>query len=75
MPVMLCSTHPQVPNPVPRVAHPDWLRKKLYERDDVCKQKRITELFQRVVKKPITQNDQVSPSCMYMYMTIVYYLL
>ena len=75
MPVMLCSTHPQVPNPVPRVAHPDWLRKKLYERDDVCKQKRITELFQRAVKKPITQNDQVSPRCMYMYMMIIYYLL
>jgi hypothetical protein len=51
----------QVPNPVPRVAHPDWLRKKLYEKDDVCKQKRITELFRRAPKKPVTQDQQVSP--------------
>lgn len=35
----------QVRNPVPRVAHPPWLHKKLLEKDDVLKQKRINELF------------------------------
>ncbi|KAL8180571.1 UNVERIFIED_CONTAM: hypothetical protein K2H54_028004, partial [Gekko kuhli] len=35
----------QVKNPVPRVRHPDWLHKKLLEKNDVYKQKRISELF------------------------------
>ncbi|XP_064470762.1 DNA polymerase epsilon catalytic subunit A-like [Ornithodoros turicata] len=35
----------QVPNPVPRVAHPSWLHKRLLEKNDVLKQKRINELF------------------------------
>ncbi|KAM9259918.1 LOW QUALITY PROTEIN: DNA polymerase epsilon catalytic subunit A [Cariama cristata] len=34
----------QVKNPVPRVRHPDWLHKKLLEKNDVYKQK-INELF------------------------------
>ncbi|ESO90687.1 hypothetical protein LOTGIDRAFT_217825 [Lottia gigantea] len=34
-----------VPNPVPRIPHPDWLRKKLLERNDVFKQKKISEMF------------------------------
>ena len=34
-----------VRNPVPRVPHPPWLHKKLLEKDDVLKQKRINELF------------------------------
>lgn len=32
-------------NPVPRVKHPDWLHKKLLEKNDVYKQKKISELF------------------------------
>lgn len=35
----------QVKNPVPRVKHPDWLHKKLLEKTDVYKQKKISELF------------------------------
>lgn len=35
----------QVKNPVPRVRHPDWLHKKLLEKNDVYKQKKISELF------------------------------
>ncbi|XP_008934990.1 PREDICTED: DNA polymerase epsilon catalytic subunit A-like, partial [Merops nubicus] len=34
-----------VKNPVPRVRHPDWLHKKLLEKNDVYKQKKINELF------------------------------
>ncbi|GFU44302.1 DNA polymerase epsilon catalytic subunit A [Nephila pilipes] len=35
----------QIPNPVPRVAHPDWLHKRLLEKNDSLKQKKITEIF------------------------------
>ncbi|NP_035262.2 DNA polymerase epsilon catalytic subunit A [Mus musculus] len=35
----------QVKNPVPRVKHPDWLHKKLLEKNDIYKQKKISELF------------------------------
>lgn len=33
-------------NPVPRVPHPDWLHKKVLERNDTFKQRRITDMFQ-----------------------------
>lgn len=42
----------QVANPVPRVRHPDWLSKKMLEKNDVCRQQKITELFKRAPKKP-----------------------
>ena len=35
-----------VTNPVPRVAHPDWLHKRMLEKTDVLKQRRINEIFQ-----------------------------
>ncbi|CAN8013629.1 unnamed protein product [Ixodes persulcatus] len=47
----------QIPNPVPRVAHPPWLHKRLLEKDDVLKQKRINELFS-VAPKPKAPNDE-----------------
>ena len=31
-----------VPNPVPRVQHPDWLHKKIVEKNDVLKQEHST---------------------------------
>ncbi|CAO1425761.1 unnamed protein product [Diamesa tonsa] len=34
-----------VANPVPRVAHPDWLHKKMLEKNDIFKQRRINEMF------------------------------
>ncbi|XP_060536886.1 DNA polymerase epsilon catalytic subunit 1 [Cylas formicarius] len=34
-----------VPNPVPRVRHPDWLHKKILEKNDTYKQRRITDMF------------------------------
>lgn len=30
---------------MPRVRHPDWLHKKLLEKNDIYKQKKISELF------------------------------
>ncbi|XP_052253908.1 DNA polymerase epsilon catalytic subunit A-like [Dreissena polymorpha] len=44
-----------VSNPVPRIAHPDWLQKKLLERNDVFKQKKISEIF-AAAPKPV-QDD------------------
>uniref|UniRef100_A0A0A9Y3R9 DNA polymerase epsilon catalytic subunit n=1 Tax=Lygus hesperus TaxID=30085 RepID=A0A0A9Y3R9_LYGHE len=35
-------------NPVPRVRHPDWLHKKMLEKTDVLKQRKISELFSKV---------------------------
>uniref|UniRef100_A0A8C5NU58 DNA polymerase epsilon catalytic subunit n=1 Tax=Jaculus jaculus TaxID=51337 RepID=A0A8C5NU58_JACJA len=43
----------QVKNPVPRVKHPDWLHKKLLEKNDVYKQKKISELFVHEGKRQI----------------------
>ena len=37
-----------VTNPVPRVPHPDWLYKKLAERNSTWKQKKINDLFAAV---------------------------
>eukprot|EP00731_Ephydatia_muelleri_P013540 Em0007g850a len=39
-----------VPNPVPRIKHPDWLHKKLLEKNDVCKQQKISSMFARLPK-------------------------
>lgn len=50
---------PQVSNPVPRVSHPDWLHKKLLEKNDVCRQQKISSHFSRVAK-PV---QQVTKTC------------
>ncbi|XP_035661114.1 DNA polymerase epsilon catalytic subunit A-like [Branchiostoma floridae] len=47
----------QVKNPVPRVAHPDWLHKKLLEKNDVFKQQRISEMFAPLPKKRVQEED------------------
>jgi DNA polymerase epsilon subunit 1 len=36
-----------VANPVPRVQHPDWLHKKIVEKNDTLKQRKISEMFTR----------------------------
>ncbi|KMT05520.1 hypothetical protein BVRB_7g176430 [Beta vulgaris subsp. vulgaris] len=35
----------KVANPVPRVAHPDWLHKKVREKEDKFRQKKIKDIF------------------------------
>lgn len=40
----------QLPNPVPRVPYPDWLRKRVQEHNDIFKQKRITDMFKPIAK-------------------------
>lgn len=35
----------QVSNPVPRVIHPDWLRKKVREKEDKFRQRKLVDVF------------------------------
>lgn len=44
-----------VSNPVPRIQHPDWLHKRMLEKNDVLKQRRINEMF-TVKPKPIVEH-------------------
>ena len=39
----------QIPNPVPRVPHPDWLHKRLNEKTDTCRQRKLTDIFTKKV--------------------------
>ncbi|KAH8865564.1 DNA polymerase epsilon catalytic subunit A [Schistosoma japonicum] len=48
----------QVPNPVPRVSHPDWLLRKLAEKTDACKQQKLTEIF--VSRSPVKPKQQIT---------------
>lgn len=45
-----------VSNPVPRIAHPDWLHKRMLEKNDVLKQRRINEIFS-VKPKPVVEES------------------
>ena len=49
-----------IANPVPRVAHPDWLHKRLAERNSTFKQKKIDELFSAVKRPTIELSSQDS---------------
>ena len=44
----------KIGNPVPRVAHPDWLQQLVDGKDDKLKQKKMTELFQKSEKAPLS---------------------
>eukprot|EP00112_Aurelia_sp_Birch-Aquarium-sp1_P000107 Seg1008.10 transcript_id=Seg1008.10/GoldUCD/mRNA.D3Y31 product="DNA polymerase epsilon catalytic subunit A" protein_id=Seg1008.10/GoldUCD/D3Y31 len=51
-----------ISNPVPRCPHPDWLHKKLLEKNDVLKQHKISEMFapakKMIVGIPIETDSQ-----------------
>ncbi|CAN0323630.1 unnamed protein product, partial [Discosporangium mesarthrocarpum] len=49
-----------VANPVPRVKHPDWLRKKVREINDGCRQMKIDHLFSTAPEKATAADDSVS---------------
>ena len=40
-----------ISNPVPRIQHPDWLHKKIMEKNDTHKQRKISEMF-TITQKP-----------------------
>ncbi|KIX02214.1 DNA polymerase epsilon catalytic subunit A [Rhinocladiella mackenziei CBS 650.93] len=44
----------KIRNPVPRVAHPDWLQKRITAKDDRFKQKKMTDLLE---KKPLAERS------------------
>lgn len=44
-----------VPNPVPRVQHPDWLHKRVLEKTDGQKQRKITDIF---AAKPMANDEE-----------------
>jgi len=56
----------QVSNPVPRIPHPEWLHKKLLEKNDVYKQKRISEMFSVVTKPQQSQVTHCFISCLWL---------
>lgn len=46
----------KVRNPIPRVAHPDWLFKRISAKDDKFKQHRITDMFSKC-QKPLLMDE------------------
>ncbi|KEY65398.1 hypothetical protein S7711_04295 [Stachybotrys chartarum IBT 7711] len=44
----------KVRNPVPRVAHPDWLQRRINIKDDRMKQKKLTDMFSKGPLEDIT---------------------
>ncbi|KXS12658.1 putative POL2-DNA polymerase epsilon, calytic subunit A [Gonapodya prolifera JEL478] len=51
----------KVSNPVPRVKHPDWLGKRVAEREETFKQIRITNYIPKSANALMTQPDLISP--------------
>ena len=43
--ITIPAAEQRVANPVPRVAHPDWLHKMVRDKDDTFKQKKLKDLF------------------------------
>lgn len=44
----------KISNPVPRVAHPDWLQRRINVRDDKLKQNKLTDHFEKKTLADIT---------------------
>lgn len=48
-----------VSNPVPRVQHPEWLHKRVLQKNDTFKQRRINDLFSAAPKKPLEPSTEI----------------
>lgn len=44
----------KIPNPVPRIPHPDWLQRVINSKDDRFKQRKMTDIFQKSDKLPLS---------------------
>ncbi|KAJ8605055.1 hypothetical protein MRB53_041528 [Persea americana] len=44
----------KISNPVPRVAHPEWLDRRIRTKDDALKQQKMTDIF---AKRPLAELD------------------
>lgn len=47
----------KVPNPVPRVKHPDWLSKAVREKEDTHKQMSITDMLLKAPRTPVVADE------------------
>ena len=47
-----------VPNPVPRLSHPDWLHKKLLEKNDIFRQQKLSDFFTKSLKQKENTSGQ-----------------
>uniref|UniRef100_A0A0D9YSR4 DNA polymerase epsilon catalytic subunit n=1 Tax=Oryza glumipatula TaxID=40148 RepID=A0A0D9YSR4_9ORYZ len=52
----IVAREPQISNPVPRVLHPDWLHKKVREKDDRFRQRKLRDMFNPLEKDRGVQN-------------------
>ncbi|KAF8625679.1 hypothetical protein AX15_005255 [Amanita polypyramis BW_CC] len=48
----------KVPNPVPRIRHPDWLQRRITGQVDKFKQNKVTDFFLRSTKNILEQGTQ-----------------
>ena len=46
-----------ISNPIPRIQHPDWLHKKVMEKSDVFKQRKISDMFTMKPKQQSSSAD------------------
>lgn len=50
----------KVPNPVPRIRHPDWLHRRVLAADDKFRQHKVTDFFRKMtVEEQATQQDSM----------------
>ncbi|XP_050369951.1 DNA polymerase epsilon catalytic subunit A-like [Argentina anserina] len=47
----------KVANPVPRVVHPDWLHKKVREKEDKFRQRKLVDMFRSVNKDQLVESN------------------
>ncbi|KFK43140.1 hypothetical protein AALP_AA1G085200 [Arabis alpina] len=50
----------KVANPVPRVLHPDWLHKKVREKEDKFRQRKLVDMFSSANKDGVDTNHSVA---------------
>ncbi|WCJ41776.1 DNA polymerase epsilon catalytic subunit A [Euphorbia peplus] len=52
----------KVTNPVPRVLHPDWLHKKVREKEDKFRQRKLVDIFKKSSKEDALRNIDANTS-------------
>ncbi|KAF2033241.1 DNA polymeras-like protein epsilon [Setomelanomma holmii] len=52
--ITIPAAYQKVRNPVPRVPHPEWLDRRIRQKEDKFQQKKMTDMFS---KKPLTKGD------------------
>ncbi|KAL5120346.1 DNA polymerase epsilon catalytic subunit [Pleosporales sp. CAS-2024a] len=52
--ITIPAAYQKVKNPVPRVPHPEWLDRRIRQKEDKLQQKKMTDMFS---KKPLTNGD------------------